>query len=127
MWNSRTKGGHYGRPFTFAGSGKTGKVSNLESGYARARSSQASLIQLGAQIHPRLPAILPEEHHAAWLGESEDGNLKQLLVPYPADQMRNVGDFSTGKQPKNDDPSLREPVYAEQTQTTADTLELLRE
>jgi hypothetical protein len=31
---------------------------------------------------------LPEQHHAAWLGEAENGNLKELLVPYPADQMR---------------------------------------
>ena len=29
-----------------------------------------------------------ERHHAAWLGETEDGKLKELLVPYPADQMR---------------------------------------
>ena len=44
--------------------------------------------ELVAQIHPRMPMILPEEHHAAWLGEIDDGNLKALLVPYPADQMR---------------------------------------
>jgi hypothetical protein len=35
-----------------------------------------------------MPVILPEKHHAAWLGETEDGNLKELLIPYPADQMR---------------------------------------
>jgi putative SOS response-associated peptidase YedK len=35
-----------------------------------------------------MPVILPEQHHAAWLGETGDGNLKELLVPYPADQMR---------------------------------------
>jgi len=29
--------------------------------------------------------------------------------------------------PKNDDPSLWEPVHAEPTQTTSDALELLRE
>ena len=34
-----------------------------------------------------MPVILPEQHHAVWLGETEDGNLKELLVPYPADQM----------------------------------------
>ena len=44
--------------------------------------------ELVAQIHPRMPVILPEEHHAAWLGETDDGNLKELLVPYPADQTR---------------------------------------
>jgi putative SOS response-associated peptidase YedK len=35
-----------------------------------------------------LQVILPEQHHPAWLGETDDGNLKALLVPYPADQMR---------------------------------------
>jgi hypothetical protein len=44
-----------------------------------------------------MPVILPEQHHAAWLGETEDGNLKQLHVPYPA---ANVGNFSGGKQPE---------------------------
>jgi putative SOS response-associated peptidase YedK len=37
--------------------------------------------ELVAQIHPRMPVILPQEHHAAWLGEMENGNLKELLVP----------------------------------------------
>ena len=32
--------------------------------------------------------ILPQQHHAAWLGKTEDGNLKALLIPYPADQMQ---------------------------------------
>jgi putative SOS response-associated peptidase YedK len=44
--------------------------------------------ELVAQIRPRMPVILPEQHHAAWLGETDDGNLKDLLVPSPADQMR---------------------------------------
>jgi putative SOS response-associated peptidase YedK len=35
-----------------------------------------------------MPVILPEQHHAAWLGETENGKLKELLVPYPAGQMR---------------------------------------
>jgi hypothetical protein len=49
-----------GRPFTFAPAlEKTGKIPNLENGCAPARSSQASLIQLVAQIHPRMPVILP--------------------------------------------------------------------
>jgi hypothetical protein len=30
--------------------------------------------ELQAQIHPRMPVILPEKHHAAWLGEAANGN-----------------------------------------------------
>src|SRR5215472_9333139 len=78
-----------GRPFTFAVAlEKTEKITNLESGCALARLSQASLTSLPAQIHARMPVILAEQHRAAWLGETENGNLKESLVPYPADQMR---------------------------------------
>jgi putative SOS response-associated peptidase YedK len=65
---------------------------------------------------PRMPVILPEQHHAAWLGETEDGNLKDLLVPYPADQMRMWEISPRVNSPKNDDPSLWEPIHPEPTQ-----------
>jgi hypothetical protein len=29
-----------------------------------------------------MPLILPEEHHAKWLREPEDGDLKKLLKPF---------------------------------------------
>jgi putative SOS response-associated peptidase YedK len=80
-----------------------------------------------AQIHPRMPVILPEKHHAAWLGETENGNLKELLVPYPTDQMRMWEISPRVNSPKNDDPSRWEPVHAGPAQTTTDALELLRE
>ena len=38
--------------------------------------------ELVAQIHPRMPVILHEQHHAAWLGETENGNLKELRSPF---------------------------------------------
>jgi len=38
--------------------------------------------------------ILPQQHHAAWLGKTEDGNLKALLIPYPADQMQTMWEIS---------------------------------
>jgi putative SOS response-associated peptidase YedK len=63
--------------------------------------------ELVAQIHPRMPVILPEQHHAAWLGETDDGNLKALLLPTL--------------------PIRWELFNAEPTETTTDALELLRE
>ena len=68
--------------------------------------------ELVAQIHPRMPVILPEQYRAAWLGETEDENLKELLVPYPADQMRMWEISPRVNSPKNDDPSLWEPFHA---------------
>lgn len=40
--------------------------------------------ELVAQIHPRKLVIIPEQHHTAWLGETDDANVKELPVPYPA-------------------------------------------
>jgi putative SOS response-associated peptidase YedK len=63
---------------------------------------------LVAQIHPRMPVILPEEAHAAWLGETEDGNLKDLLKPYPADEMQVWEISQRVNNPKNHDPPILE-------------------
>jgi putative SOS response-associated peptidase YedK len=64
--------------------------------------------ELVAQIRPRMPVILPEQHHAAWLGETDNGNLKELLVPYPADEMRMWEISPRVNSPKNEDSSLWE-------------------
>ena len=63
---------------------------------------------------------------AHFSSRSNDGNLKALLLPYPADQMRMWEISARVNSPKNDDPSLWEPLHA-QTQATTDALELLRE
>jgi putative SOS response-associated peptidase YedK len=72
-----------------------------------------------------MPVIIPEQHHAAWLGETDDGNVKVLLVPYPADQMRMWEISPRVNSPKNDDPSLWEPLRLESAKTEAETLELV--
>jgi putative SOS response-associated peptidase YedK len=72
-----------------------------------------------------MPVIIPEQHHAAWLGETDDGNVKELLVPYPADQMRMWEISPRVNSPKNDDPSLWEPLRSESAKTEAETLELV--
>jgi putative SOS response-associated peptidase YedK len=81
--------------------------------------------ELVAQIHPRMPVIISEQHHAAWLGETDDGNVKKLLVPYPADQMRMWEISPRVNSPKNDDPSLWEPLRSEPAKTEAETFELV--
>jgi putative SOS response-associated peptidase YedK len=40
---------------------------------------------LVAQIHTRMPVILPFEHHPVWFGETDDGDLRELLQPCPAE------------------------------------------
>jgi putative SOS response-associated peptidase YedK len=81
--------------------------------------------ELVAQIHPRMPVIIPEQHHAAWLGETDEGSLKELLVPYPGDQMRMWKISPRVNSSKNDDPSLWEPLRSDSAKTEAETLELV--
>jgi len=67
---------------------------------------------LCAELHDRMPVILPLEAWSVWLGEerADTERLKALLVPYPSGGLtmwpvdRRVGNV------KNNDPSLVEPV-----------------
>jgi putative SOS response-associated peptidase YedK len=45
---------------------------------------------LGAQIHDRMPVIIPRSHEAAWLNpKSKFSDFAICLSPYPADEMRS--------------------------------------
>jgi putative SOS response-associated peptidase YedK len=69
-----------------------------------------------AELHDRMPVILPPEDWPVWLGEQEADpkHLKSLLASYPAEDMviwrvdKRVGD------PRNKDPLLIEPGTAAQ-------------
>jgi putative SOS response-associated peptidase YedK len=63
------------------------------------------------QIHTRMPVILPEEHHDAWLfGEAG----KEILVPYPADQMKASPISSRVNSPKDNDAEIIVPIELNQ-------------
>jgi putative SOS response-associated peptidase YedK len=67
---------------------------------------------LVAELHDRMPVILPPASWPAWLGETptDPDELKELLVPYPSGGMvvwpvdRRVGNVN------NKDPLLIEPA-----------------
>jgi putative SOS response-associated peptidase YedK len=69
--------------------------------------------KLCAEVHNRMPVILPSETWAEWIGEepAEEPMFKRILAPYPAERMtmwpvdKRVGNV------KNNDPSLIEPVF----------------
>lgn len=44
--------------------------------------------ELVGAIHDRMPAIIPIEHHACWLGDDPDP--RELLKPFPAEKMKTV-------------------------------------
>lgn len=64
-------------------------------------------------IHPRMPVMLPSERAEAWLDPALDGKLAQLrelLVPVPADALRVHPVSLDVNSPDQDDPHLIEPV-----------------
>jgi putative SOS response-associated peptidase YedK len=68
--------------------------------------------ELCAEVHNRMPVILPPETWTEWLAEepADEAALKEMLVPYPAERMtmwpvdKRVGNV------KNNDPSLIESI-----------------
>ena len=62
------------------------------------------------EIHTRMPVILPEEHHDAWLS-GEAG--KEVLVLFPADRMKAWPISARVNSPKNDDAEIIVPVELE--------------
>jgi putative SOS response-associated peptidase YedK len=63
---------------------------------------------LVAEIHDRMPVILPREGYARWLGEEAD--TRDLMRPFPAELMRIWPISTRVNKPENDDPSIIEPV-----------------
>ena len=66
--------------------------------------------ELVREIHTRMPVILPEERYDAWLS-GEAG--KEVLVPFPADQMKAWPVSGRVNSPKNNDADLVLPLERE--------------
>ena len=64
-----------GRPFTFAGLWENWKDPESGEWLRTCTIITSEHNELVAQIHPRILVILLQKHHAAWLGETDDGNL----------------------------------------------------
>jgi putative SOS response-associated peptidase YedK len=67
---------------------------------------------LVARVHERMPVILPRESESIWLDGSitDMGLLKELLKPYPAEEMTLYEVSSRVNSPKNDEPGLLKPI-----------------
>jgi putative SOS response-associated peptidase YedK len=64
--------------------------------------------ELVAQIHDRMPLILPKKAYERWLGEEPDP--QDLLMPFPADLMVVWPVSTRVNSPDNDDASLLDPA-----------------
>jgi putative SOS response-associated peptidase YedK len=66
---------------------------------------------LVAEIHSRMPVILPPETHDRWLtGEAR----KEISLPFPAKAMKIRAVSRRANKPENDDPGLLEEGEMEQ-------------
>ncbi len=74
--------------------------------------------ELVAELHNRMPAMLPPEVHEAWLDRGTTLNeLLQMLTPYPASQMKTYPVSRNVNSPDCDSPDLLLPVPTEIGQT----------
>lgn len=71
--------------------------------------------ELIARLHDRMPVILAEKDHAAWLDPKNEKTdlLQPLLKPYPSDEMRAYPVSTRVNNIQNDGPELIEPVVQE--------------
>jgi putative SOS response-associated peptidase YedK len=64
--------------------------------------------ELIAQIHDRMPLILPKNAYERWLGEEPDP--RDLLMPFPADLLVMWPVSTRVNSPDNNDASLLDPA-----------------
>ena len=64
---------------------------------------------LVAQIHDRMPVIIPPDSYDRWLANIEP-DPRDLLVPFPSELMRMWPISTPVNKPENDDPSLLDPI-----------------
>jgi len=97
-------------PFVFAGLWEGWKDSSTGEWLRTCTIITGDPNELVAQVHTRMPVILAEEHHAKWLGEMEDGDLKELLKPFPAERMKMWPISPRVNSPDNDDEEIVKPI-----------------
>jgi putative SOS response-associated peptidase YedK len=68
--------------------------------------------ELVADLHDRMPVILPPDRFTEWLDSDRiaDDRLEELLAPYPSDEMEAYPVSSRVNKPSNDDPECITPL-----------------
>ena len=70
--------------------------------------------QLCAELHNRMPVVLKPETRPVWLGEepADASSLKDLLAPFPSDELTCWPVSARVGNVENNDSSLIEPIAA---------------
>jgi putative SOS response-associated peptidase YedK len=98
------------RPFVFASLWEGWKPPQGEDWIRTCTIITGEPNELVREIHTRMPVILPEDKLDAWLS-GEAG--KEILVPFPSDQMTVWPISPRVNSPKNDDAAVLEPIVAD--------------
>jgi putative SOS response-associated peptidase YedK len=101
------------RPFVFAGLWEGWKAPGSNDWLRTCTIITTEANELVAQIHDRMPVILPGQFHAAWLGQSQVADLKALLRPFPADEMKMFEIGPRVNSARNNDAEILRPVSLE--------------
>ncbi len=97
-------------PFVFAGLWEAWKDPSTDKWLHTCTFINGEPNELVAEVHTRMPVILAEEHHAQSLGEVQDGDLKELLKPFPADRMKMWPTSSRVNSPDNHEEGVLKPI-----------------
>jgi putative SOS response-associated peptidase YedK len=98
------------RPFVFASLWEGWKPPQGEDWIRTCTIITGEPNELVREIHTRMPVILPEDKLDPWLS-GEAG--KEILVPFPSDQMTVWPISPRVNSPKNDDAAVLEPIVAD--------------
>lgn len=98
------------KPFAFAGLWEVWTKENKPITTCTIITTESN--ELTKDVHHRMPVILHEHAYDFWLDPKNEqtNDLKQLLRPYPAEWMEKYEVSPLVNSPKNDDPSLIEPI-----------------
>ena len=102
-----------GPPFAFAGLWDGWQNPNTKEWLRTCVIITSEPNELVSRIHTRMPVILPPETHEQWLsGESR----KEILRPFPANEMTARPISKRINKPENNDPSVLEEGGMEQVE-----------
>jgi putative SOS response-associated peptidase YedK len=99
-----------GKPFAFAGLWESAEPEGEKIESCTILTTDAN--ELAAQVHKRMPVILPPEAYAEWLdpANQDAASVQGLLLPYPADSMRSYAVSTWINNPRHDDARCVEPA-----------------
>ena len=97
-----------GSPFGIAGIWKNWKEPKSGEWFRTFAIITTDTNELVAEIHDRMPVILPTSGYVQWLDEEEDP--RELMRPFPSEAMRMWPISTRVNKPENDDPTILDEI-----------------